>query len=65
MNTVLRAFRLLRDEGLLELGRGRATTVTGNVEQGTVVTKMKELVASARARGYKRKELITMLQGLP
>jgi GntR family transcriptional regulator len=65
VNTVLRALRLLRDEGLLELGRGRAITVTGSVEQGAVVTKMKEFVAFARARGYKRDELITMLQSLP
>lgn len=65
VNTVLRALRLLRDEGLIEVGRGRATTVTGNVDQGAVVTKMKELVAFARARGYKRSELIAMLQGLP
>jgi GntR family transcriptional regulator len=65
VNTVLRAFRLLRDEGLLEVGRGRATTVTGNADQSALVMKMKELVAFARARGYNRNELITMLQGLP
>jgi DNA-binding transcriptional regulator YhcF (GntR family) len=65
VNTVLRAFRLLRDEGLLEVGRGRATTVTGNADQSAVLTKTKELVAFARARGYKRNELIAMLQGLP
>lgn len=65
VNTVLRAFRLLREEGLIEVGRGRATRVTGNVDRGAVVTKMKELVAFARARGYNRNELITMLQGLP
>jgi GntR family transcriptional regulator len=65
VNTVLRALRLLRDEGLIEVGRGRATRVAGSVDQGAVLTKMKELVAFARARGYKRNELITMLQNLP
>lgn len=65
VNTVLRALRLLRDEGLIEVGRGRATRVAGNVDHGAVLTKMKELVAFARARGYKRNELITMLQNLP
>jgi len=65
VNTVLRALRLLRSEGLIELGRGRAITVTGTVEQGAVMAKMKELVAFARARGYRRDELVTMMQGLP
>jgi GntR family transcriptional regulator len=65
VNTVFRALRLLRDEGLIEVGRGRVTRVAGNVDQGAVLTKMKELVAFARARGYKRNELITMLQNLP
>ena len=31
-NTVLRALRMLRDEGLLEVGRGRAITVAGTPE---------------------------------
>jgi GntR family transcriptional regulator len=64
-NTVLRALRLLRDEGLLELGRGRAITVAGTPERSAVVAKMNELVAFARQRGYRRDELIAMLQNLP
>lgn len=64
-NTVLRALRLLRDEGLLEVGRGRAITVTGTPERGAVVEKMKDLVEFARRNGYKRDELVVMLQSLP
>jgi GntR family transcriptional regulator len=61
-NTVLRALRLLRDEGLLEMGRGRAVTVTGTPEQGAVVAKVKELVELARHHGYHRDELIAMIR---
>jgi len=64
-NTVLRALRMLRDEGLLEVGRGRAITVAGTPERGAVVAKMKELVEFGRRNGYRRDELIAMLQSLP
>jgi GntR family transcriptional regulator len=64
-NTVLRALRLLRDEGLLEMGRGRAITVTGDADTGSVTTKAKELLEYARHRGYKREELIALITRLP
>lgn len=64
-NTVLRALRLLRDEGLLEMGRGRAITVTGNAAAGSVTTKAKELLDYARHHGYKREELIALITRLP
>jgi GntR family transcriptional regulator len=64
-NTVLRALRLLRDEGLLEMGRGRAIRVAGTADQGAVVVKMKELITFARERGYRRDELVALLQSLP
>jgi GntR family transcriptional regulator len=64
-NTVLRALRMLRDEGLLEMGRGRAIAVAGTPERGAIVTKMKELLELGRRSGYRRDELIEMLQMLP
>src|ERR1700722_12926342 len=63
-NTVLRALRLLRDEGLLEMGRGRAITVAGTPERGAVLTKMKELVDLGRRSGFRRDELVAMMQQL-
>ena len=64
-NTVLRALRVLRDEGLLEVGRGRAITVAGTPERGAVVTKMKEILEFGRRNGYQRDELIAILESLP
>ena len=63
-NTVLRALRLLRDEGLLEFRRGRAITVAGTAEKGAVLTRLNELLAFARSQGYQSEELITMIRGL-
>src|SRR5487761_2743227 len=57
-NTVLRALRLLRDEGLLEFRRGRGITVAGSPERGAVVARTKELVRFARQNGYRTDELI-------
>jgi GntR family transcriptional regulator len=64
-NTVLRALRLLRAEGLLEMGRGRAIRVAGTPEQGAVIAKLNEVVAFARQRGYRRDELIALMERLP
>lgn len=63
-NTVLRALRLLRDEGLLEMGRGRTIRVTGSLEQGAVIDRVRELIEFARQQGYKRDELIGLVQRL-
>jgi GntR family transcriptional regulator len=63
-NTVLRALRLLRDEGLLEMGRGRAIRVTGGPEHGAVITRTKELIEFARRHGYRRDELVALVQRL-
>lgn len=64
-NTVLRALRLLREEGLVEIGRGRAIKVAGTPDQTAVVVKLKEFVDFARKRGYRRDELVALLQNLP
>jgi len=64
-NTVLRALRVLRDEGLVEMGRGRSIRVTGEPDKGLLTAKLKELVELARQQGYRRDDLVAMLEGLP
>jgi len=64
-NTVLRALRMLRDEGILEFQRGRGITVAGGARQKSVVrTKALELVRVARRNGYRREELIRLIEQL-
>ena len=63
-NTVLRALRQLRDEGLLEFRRGRGITVAGTPEHGAVIERAKELLHFARSQGYKPDELIQIIQDL-
>jgi GntR family transcriptional regulator len=64
-NTVLKALRLLRDQGLLEVGRGRGIKVAGTPERTEVVERVKELLELARRSGYRRDELIDLLQSFP
>jgi GntR family transcriptional regulator len=61
-NTVLRALRSLRDEGLLEFRRGRGVTVAGTPQRGAVVEGARELVRFAREHGYRRDELIEIIR---
>ncbi len=63
-NTVLRALRILRDEGLLEFRRGRGVTVAGTAERGAVVARAKDLVQFARRQGYRREELLELIESL-
>jgi GntR family transcriptional regulator len=64
-NTVLRALRILRDEGLLDFSRGRGVTVAGTPERGAVLSRVRELVDFARTQGYPRDEVIAMIEALP
>jgi GntR family transcriptional regulator len=64
-NTVLRALRDLRDEGLLDFRRGRGVTVSGTPPQGEVHARARELVELARRHGYRRDELIGLIERLP
>jgi GntR family transcriptional regulator len=61
-NTVLRALRILRDEGLLDVGRGKAIVVAGTPETGALVARAKDLIAFARQSGYRREELLALME---
>ena len=61
-NTVLRALRALRDEGLVEFRRGRGITVIGTPGQSAVIDGARDLVQLARRHGYRLDELIQVIQ---
>ena len=63
-NTVLRALRLLREEGLLEFRRGRGVSVAATPERGAVVQQARELVEFARRHGYRVQELVEIINDL-
>jgi GntR family transcriptional regulator len=64
-NTVLRAMHILRAEGLLEFRRGRGMTVVGAPERGLVVNRAREFLAFARRYGYRRADVLTLIEELP
>ena len=64
-NTVLRAMHILRDEGLLDFTRGRGITVAGTPQQSAVLGRIRELVDFARGQGYRREDVVRMIETLP
>jgi len=64
-NTVLRAMHILREEGLVEFGRGSGITVTGTTQKGAVLRQVRDLIEFARHQGYRREEVIFMIETLP
>jgi GntR family transcriptional regulator len=64
-NTVLRALHILRDEGLLDFQRGRGITVAGSAQRGAVVHRIRDLIDYCRAQGYRRDEVIRIIERLP
>jgi GntR family transcriptional regulator len=64
-NTVLRAMHILRNEGLVEFGRGSGITVTGTAQKGLVLQHVRELIDFARRQGYQRENVIAMIESLP
>ena len=64
-NTVLRALRALRDEGLLEMRPRRGISVVGTPAESEVRGKVAELVQLARQTGYTRTDLLRMIADAP
>lgn len=65
-NTVLAAYRLLRDEGVLDFRRGRGVRIrTGAATHTPVVEAIRRLVEIGQAHGYSNAELADLLVALP
>ncbi|MEQ4302447.1 GntR family transcriptional regulator [Plantactinospora sp. B6F1] len=64
MHTVLRAYAALREEGLIELRRGRGAVVTGEIphERARVIESVRELVTAARRAGVGFDEAVALLR---
>jgi GntR family transcriptional regulator len=65
-NTMFRALRQLRDEGLLEFRRGRGISVTGDAPGlSEVVARCQELLGFSSRHGYRKDEVLRIIEGLP
>ena len=62
---MLRALRLLREEGVVEFRRGRGITVTAAPQSAALLAAARDLLALARRQGYDRDDLIRLIQTLP
>ena len=63
VHTMLRAFQTLRDEGLLEVRRGRGTIVTGDApERLNFVELARSLVEQARRAGLGDDEIRQLVE---
>ncbi|MFI1256427.1 GntR family transcriptional regulator [Streptomyces netropsis] len=64
MHTVLRGYQRLREEGLIELRRGRGAVVTGGASSGRALLagQAHRLVADARALGLSDDEVLTLVR---
>jgi GntR family transcriptional regulator len=66
VNTVLRALRDLRDEGLLEFRRGRGIRVAdGAAKDAVLIERVRDLVREAERHGFRRADLIKMIEEAP
>lgn len=64
-NTVFRALRGLRDEGLLEMAPKRGIRVVGTPAQSEVRNRIAELMQIARRQGYTRADVLQMISNAP
>lgn len=61
MHTVLRGYQALRDEGLVEMRRGRGVTVTATAGRVELVQAARSLIARAKHQGMSRDEADALL----
>jgi DNA-binding transcriptional regulator YhcF (GntR family) len=64
-NTVLAAYRRLRDDGVLEFRRGRGARVApASRPRASVEQAVRDLVDLARSQGYPRADLLKIVEEL-
>jgi GntR family transcriptional regulator len=67
-NTILRALRMLRSEGVIDFGRGRGAVVVHSarrVELADISAQLQQVVNLADASGISRAALISAVQRIP
>lgn len=63
MHTVLKAYGTLRDEGILEMRRGRGVTVAKLAEKTNRLRELAEMLAAeARQHGLRRAEVLHLVE---
>jgi GntR family transcriptional regulator len=63
-NTVLRALRIVREEGSLDFRRGRDVTMAGTVHEGAAIEMVRELPDFARLHGYQSEDVVEIVRSL-
>jgi GntR family transcriptional regulator len=64
-NTMYRALRQLRDEGLLEFRRGHGISVAGDAPGlSEVVARCRELLGYSKRHGYRKEEVLRIMERL-
>ena len=64
-NTMFRALRMLRDEGILDFQRGRGITVSGSAPGlSDIVARCRELLGYSVQLGYRKDEVVQIIEGL-
>lgn len=62
VHTVLRAYQVLRDEGLVELRRGRGATVADRPDYTPLAEAVRAVVDAARAHDVPENQLISLIR---
>ncbi|PJJ63886.1 GntR family transcriptional regulator [Compostimonas suwonensis] len=62
VHTVLRAYQLLRDEGLIELRRGRGASVAAPAERGELPRLIEQLTDESRRLGVAPATVMAMMR---
>ncbi|MFI6996390.1 GntR family transcriptional regulator [Nocardia sp. NPDC050175] len=64
-NTALAAYRLLREEGVVDFRRGRGVRVTATAPTSAPVEQAaRQLIESARTNGYSKAEVLGLIEEL-